>query len=203
MLAKNCAHFANPQQPIGHGSDNRRIPRLADPRLLGRLFAGGGCSVGRAVCNGRHCHSVIDFDTSGLSPTASLRLDVALDALQRCFCWQKVNRLACVPGHEFDRCQGGGDGCRGFVVAVQVYQEAIDMFGRDLSGVEARGDLYECLVDVAGDFRGLVYSIDPVQKVRCVVTIRALGIESNGLKLKRLRCFGQWLSCGSCSMRCS
>ena len=69
-------------------------------------------------------------------------------------------------------------------------QVPIDLVGSYRGVVEARGDLYECLVDVAAGFRGLVYSIAPVQKMRYGMTIDPFGIESNGLKLKGLRRLG-------------
>ena len=62
-------------------------------------------------------------------------------------------------------------------------QVLIDLVGRDRALVEARGGLYETLVDVAGDLCGLVDLLAPVQKVRDRVAIDALGIESNGLEL--------------------
>ena len=46
---------------------------------------------------------------------------------------------------------------------------------------------HKCLVDIAAGFRGLVYSIAPVQKMRYGMTIDPFGIESNGLELKGLR----------------
>ena len=145
------------------------------------------------VCYCRHRHSVIDFDTSGLSPTSCLCLDVALDALEGCFCWQKVNGRPCVSGNEFDTRKGGSDGCRAFFSEVQVRQVLIDLVGRDRAFVEARGDLHKCLVDVAGDLCGLLNLFAPIQKMRDGVAIDPFRIESNGLKLKRLRRLGNGL----------
>ena len=146
----------------------------------------------RAVGNARHRHSVIDFYTCGLSPTACLCLDVALDALERCVCQEKVDGRPCVPGNEFDTRKGCSDGCRAFFLQVQVCQVPVNLVGGYLAFVESRGDLHKCLVDVAAGFRGLLDLFAPVQEVRGHVTIDPFGIESNGLKLKRLRTFGQW-----------
>ena len=65
--------------------------------------------------------------------------------------------------------------------------------GRDLAGVEARGDLYETLVDVAIDFCGLLDLFAPIQKVGYGVAVCPFGIESNGLELERLRRLGNGL----------
>ena len=72
-------------------------------------------------------------------------------------------------------------------------QVLIDLIGRDRAFVEARGDLYETLVDVAIDFRGLVYSIAPIQKMRYRVAIDPFGIVCDGLELKGLRRLGNGL----------
>ena len=60
-----------------------------------------GDVVRGTVCNGRHCHCIVHFNTNGLAATARLRLYIPLDALQRRLCQEKINRLACVPGNEF------------------------------------------------------------------------------------------------------
>ena len=72
-------------------------------------------------------------------------------------------------------------------------QVPIDLVGRDRAFVEARGDLHKCLVDVAAGFRGLLDLLAPIQEVRYHVTIDPFRIESNGLKLKRLRRLGNGL----------
>ena len=72
-------------------------------------------------------------------------------------------------------------------------QVPIDLVGSYRGVVEARGDLYECLVNVAIDLCGLLDLFAPVQEVRYRVAIDALGIVRDGLELKGLRRLGNGL----------
>ena len=89
-------------------------------------------------------------------------------------------------------------------------QVLIDLVGRDRAFVEARGDLHKCLVDVAINLCGLLDLFAPIQKVGYGVAVCPFGIESNGLKLKRLRRLGnglfggdaQSVHCGVLSLYC-
>ena len=80
-----------------------------------------------------------------------------------------------------------------FFSEVQVRQILIDLLGRDLAFVEARGDLHKCLVDVATGLCGLLDLLAPIQKMRGGVAVCPFSIVRDGLKLKRLRCFGNGL----------